>query len=794
MSSSTRKKKTILFLAANPKNAAQLRLDQEVKEIDAGLERSQKRDKFQLEKMSAITPRDLQRAMLDYKPQIVHFSGHGVGEDGIVLEDINGQATLVRGEALAKLFRFFAEKCNIECVVLNACYSEVQANAIAQHVPFVIGMNQAIGDRAAREFAVGFYDALGAGELIESAYENGCISISLHGIPEELTPVIQRQSETLVEPEPEEPKQPAIVGESRKLEVVQKAMAPSAPVAHPALDLDVPEGQVPLESPLYVERPPIEARCYETIVDPGALIRIKAPRQMGKSSLMLRILHYAIKQDYQTASLNFQLVDRESLSSLDSFLQWFCSSITWELNLDDRLTEFWKGAFSSKNKCTNYFQRYLLPELKRPVVLCLDEVDQVFEYPTIATDFFGMLRAWHEDAKIKPIWKNLRLVIVHSKEVYIPLNINQSPFNVGVPIELPQLTHAQVVDLVKRHELNWSDATVTQLIDMVGGHPYLVRAALYEVARGELSLADLRQQAPTEGGLYGEHLRRHLLNLENDETLLAAMKEVISGNQAIAIKTSEAFKLTSMGLVRFEGSKVVPSCNLYRRYFQERLTSFSKDDRGAENTRGNVAESRFVMPPPILDGQVTVASDQQQKLYLSYAWGGESEAFVNRLDASFQTKGIIIIRDKRNLGYKGLIKEFMERIGRGKGIITVISDKYLKSPNCMFELVQIAQNGHFYDRIFPIVMADAQIFRPTERIKYVRYWEDQIKELDEAMRGVSAANLQGFREEIDQYTQIRNTIAELTSILKNMNTLTSDMHSESDFDELFGAIATKLEE
>jgi len=204
-------------------------------------------------------------------------------------------------------------------------------------------------------------------------------------------------------------------------------------------------------------------------------------------------------------------------------------------------------------------------------VLCLDEVDQVFEYPTIAMDFFGMLRAWHEDAKIKPIWKNLRLVIVHSKEVYIPLNINQSPFNVGVPIELPQLTQPQVVDLVKRHGLDWSEAVVTQLMATVGGHPYLVRAALYQIARGEISLEQLLQLAPTEGGLYGEHLRRHLLNLEGDEKLLAAMKQIIAVDHPISINTSEAFKLTSMGLVLFRGSEVVPSCNLYRTYFRERL-------------------------------------------------------------------------------------------------------------------------------------------------------------------------------------------------------------------------------
>lgn len=561
MSSSSRKKKTILFLAANPKNSTQLRLDQEVKEIDAGLQRSQKRDKFQLEKMSAITPRDLQRAMLDYKPQIVHFSGHGVGEEGLVLEDITGQATFVRGEALAKLFRFFAEKCKIECVVLNACYSEVQANAIAQHVPFVIGMNQAIGDSAAREFAVGFYDALGAGESIEFAYENGCISISLHGISEDLTPILKRQAKAVFQlKELEE------TTKTHKLEPDHDVT-----VSPSVLDLDIPEGQVPLESPLYIERPPNESRCYEAISKPGALIRIKAPRQMGKSSLMLRILNYATERGYQPAPLNFQLVDRESLSSLDLFLQWFCQNISWELNIDDRLAEHWKGAFSPKNKCTNYFQRYLLPELQRPVVLCLDEVDQVFEYPTIATDFFGMLRAWHEDAKIKPIWRNLRLVIVHSKEVYIPLNINQSPFNVGVPIELPQFTKPQALDLVKRHKLDGSEAIVDQLMAMVGGHPYLLRSALYQVARGEAPLEQLLQLAPTEGGLYGEHLRRHLLNLESDEKLMIAMKQVIAVDQPISINTSEAFKLTSMGLVVFQGSEVLPSCNLYRQYFRERL-------------------------------------------------------------------------------------------------------------------------------------------------------------------------------------------------------------------------------
>lgn len=187
-------------------------------------------------------------------------------------------------------------------------------------------------------------------------------------------------------------------------------------------------------------------------------------------------------------------------------------------------------------------------------------------------------------------------------------------------------------------------------------------------------------------------------------------------------------------------------------------------------------------------------TQDSKEVFISYAWGGDSEEFVSRLDHAFQNKGITIIRDKRDLGYKGLIREFMEQIGCGKCVIAVISDKYLKSPNCMFELVQVAQNGRFHDRIFPIVLADAQIYDPVQRLKYIKHWEDKKKELNEAIREVGAEFLQGVREEIDQYTEIRNTIAELTSILKNMNTLTPDLHSQSDFETLFNVVEYKLTE
>lgn len=198
MSSNT--PKTILLLAANPKGTTPLRLDEEVREITEGLLRARQREQFQLVHRWAVRPRDVHRAMLDEKPQIVHFSGHGAGEEGLVFENEVGQPKLVAGEALAGLFKVFASQ--VGCVVLNGCYSQVQAEAVAQHIPYVVGMKQAIGDTAAIAFAVGFYDALGAGETIEFAYELGCNAIQMEGIAEYLTPVLLKREKGAIAGDP----------------------------------------------------------------------------------------------------------------------------------------------------------------------------------------------------------------------------------------------------------------------------------------------------------------------------------------------------------------------------------------------------------------------------------------------------------------------------------------------------------------------------------------------------------------------------------------------------------------
>ncbi|MEH1894300.1 MAG: AAA-like domain-containing protein [Nostoc sp.] len=321
--------------------------------------------------------------------------------------------------------------------------------------------------------------------------------------------------------------------------VVLHSSDPPLPIAEPEL----PEGQVDLASEFYIERPPIESRCYEAILKPGSLIRIKAPRQMGKTSLMARILYKASQQGCLTVPLSFQLLDGKDFADLDNFLKKFCASVGRRLGIPNKLGDYWDEIFGSKDNCTIYFEECLLAEINQPLVLGLDEVDLVFQHPEIAADFFGLLRAWHEDGKNREIWKKLRLVVVHSTEVYIPMNINQSPFNVGLPIELPEFNAEQVLNLAQRHGLNWSFTQVEQLMAMVGGHPFLVRMALYSIARQDTTLDLLLQTAPTEAGAYSDHLRRHLWNLEQRPELAAAIKKVVANTSPVRLGSIECFKL-----------------------------------------------------------------------------------------------------------------------------------------------------------------------------------------------------------------------------------------------------------
>jgi hypothetical protein len=294
---------------------------------------------------------------------------------------------------------------------------------------------------------------------------------------------------------------------------------------------------------------------------------------MGKTCLITKVLAQLAMKDYRTVSFSFKLADRIHFTNLDKFLRWLCINVSRELKLPSQLDDYWdEEGMGSKVSCTTYFEEYLLAQAETPLALCLDDVDLVFPYPEIYEDFFGLLRSWYEKGRSRNIWKKLRLVIVHSTEVYIPLNINQSPFNVGVLIELSDFTSEQVQDFAKQHRLDWNTAQVELLMKMVGGHPYLLQQAFsYLKINQNITLEQLLETAPKEAGIYTHHLRKHLLNLEEHPDLASALKKVVSSTASVRLESIQAHKLQSMGLVKLEGNEVKPRCNLYSQYFCDRL-------------------------------------------------------------------------------------------------------------------------------------------------------------------------------------------------------------------------------
>lgn len=330
-----------------------------------------------------------------------------------------------------------------------------------------------------------------------------------------------------------------------------------------------PNGAVPLGSPFYLERAPLEEQVHREIMKPGALVRIKAPREMGKTSLLLRILDFAKHLGYRTISLNLEQVDQAILSDVNQFLRWLCANCARQLQLKPRLGEYWDEDLGSKISCTSYVEDYLLETIATPLILALDEVNQIFEHPQVAKDFFPLLRSWYEAAKTLPIWQKLRLIVIHSTEIYVPLDLNQSPFNVGLPIQLNNFSKEEVQQLAQCYGLDWLDEKdARQLMNMVGGHPALVHIALYHLSSKEVALAQLLETAPTATGIYYHHLQRHWVTLKEQPKLASALHAVISATEPIRLDPILAYKLSSLGLIQRSGDKVIPGCELYRRYFK----------------------------------------------------------------------------------------------------------------------------------------------------------------------------------------------------------------------------------
>lgn len=334
-----------------------------------------------------------------------------------------------------------------------------------------------------------------------------------------------------------------------------------------AKPLEYPGSPVPLDSPFYIHHPLIEELAYQEIAKPGSVLRIKAPRKMGKSSLLLRILDRANSLGYRTVSLDFQQAEEAVLDNFDKFLRWFCANISRQLELPPLLDDYWDEDMGSKVSCTIYLQQYILTEINSPLVLALNEVNKIFEYPRIAREFLPLLRSWHEEAKRIETLGKLRLIVLHSTEIYIPLKLTESPFNVGLPLQLPYFTEEQILALAQRYGLDWRESDAERLMAMVGGHPYLVRLAFYHLCQKAVTLDMLLQEAPTIGGIYKDYLRSFWVTLQEEPELAIGLKQVVKSERGVELDPIVASKLVSMGLIHIDNNRCTLICELYRLYF-----------------------------------------------------------------------------------------------------------------------------------------------------------------------------------------------------------------------------------
>ena len=341
----------------------------------------------------------------------------------------------------------------------------------------------------------------------------------------------------------------------------------------PSAQVEMPEGTVNSESGLYIVRS-VDEIALRAIrqQDQAVTITIKGPRQVGKSSLLIRIKEAAAKANKQILYVDFQQIEKTALQNAELFFKQFCKLITRRLKIPDQLNNYWDDSLSKGIICSDYLESYILPELDKPLVLVMDEVDSLFN-SSFQTDFFGMLRSWHNSRADDPEWKKLSLALVTSTEPYQFINDEfQSPFNVGEVLSPDDFTLEQVSDLNRRYGMPLSEHQTERLISLLNGHPYLVRRVLYLLANNRITVEDLFDEAKMieERGPFGDHLRYHLFRLHDKTDLVQDFLQVIKNKTCR--DEHVFFRLRGAGLVRREGRLVVPRCQLYTNYFSKNLS------------------------------------------------------------------------------------------------------------------------------------------------------------------------------------------------------------------------------
>jgi AAA-like domain len=333
--------------------------------------------------------------------------------------------------------------------------------------------------------------------------------------------------------------------------------------------LEAPAGAVRPESPFYVERT-ADSQLRHQLAGQGTTTTIQAGRQTGKTSLLTRAMHDLRGAGSQIIYLDFHLVDEASRVDLASFLRFLSEAIAEQLDLEwEVVDEYWRAARNPAQTFNRFLGREMLAPSEQPVLLAIDEADMLLgvEYQK---HFFALLRAWDSRRAFDANWRKLNLVMIISTHPYLLIDdVNLSPFNVGLNIQLKDFTPEQVADLNQRHGSPLRPPEIPVLMSLVGGHPYLVRQAYYSLVTESLSLTNLKAIASSPDGPFGKHLLFYQYSLKKNPALLAAFRKLLREQKIVDEVLLE--RLAAVGLVQQEAGKWRPRCGLYGEFFRRQV-------------------------------------------------------------------------------------------------------------------------------------------------------------------------------------------------------------------------------
>jgi hypothetical protein len=336
--------------------------------------------------------------------------------------------------------------------------------------------------------------------------------------------------------------------------------------------LPAPGGAVKLRDRLYVERD-ADARLRREVVKRGSTTTIRAARQTGKSSLLVRGVHHARGCDAQVVCLDLQRVDPDHLETPDAFLRYLAEFVARKLRLGVEVAGQWQsyGAIGPQDKLTYLIEDHVLDEDvdDSSIVLAIDEADRLLQ-TGFHQDIFALIRSWHNSRAFDERWDRLNIVLVISTEPYLLIpDVTQSPFNVGLTLYLEDFDREQVRDLNRRHGSPVRETDFPYFLALFGGHPYLTRKALYTLVAGPLAWDDLVREAASDHGPFGDHLRHHMWLLRDEPVLREALAQIIHHDRCEDDMTF--FRLLRAGLVKGSGAVCRCRCELYRMYFEGKL-------------------------------------------------------------------------------------------------------------------------------------------------------------------------------------------------------------------------------